>query len=149
MILILTPQDLLYFIYLFYFSIDQLSDLSNPQWPRRSSTSGPLLHPWRFKRKEEYKKLKPDKIVKKLVCLIDEPPDHSDNELVPYYALQEDMILVKGYCNFSTSSTETDIRKEISELVQQRFPLITTAFFDFVRRERNTIITPVVKLSHK
>ena len=33
--------------------------------------------------------------------------------------------------------------------MEQRFPLITPKFFDFVKRERNTITTPVVKNSHK
>jgi hypothetical protein len=59
------------------------------------------------------------------------------------------MILVRGYCDLSTTYTEAEMRREISETFEQRFPLMTPTFFDFVKRERNIIITPVVKLSHK
>ena len=130
---------------------DRSPAISNPPWPKRASTSGHSSHPWRFKkRKEDSKKPKPGKIVTKQICLIDGPPgEHNDNELIPDYTLWDDMILVKGYCDFSTSYTESEIQKEISETLEQRFPLITPKFFDFVKRERNTITTPVVKNSHK
>ena len=85
----------------------------------------------------------------KQICLIDAPPYHADSELIPDYALGDDMILVKGYCDFSTSYTESEIRTEISETLQHKFPLITLTFFDFVKRERNTIVMPVVKSSHR
>ena len=72
----------------------------------------------------------------KQICLIDAPPYHADSKLIPDYALEDDMILVKGYCDFSTSYTESEVRTEISETLQQKFPLITQTFFDFVKRER-------------
>ena len=131
---------------------DRSLAISNPQWPKRASTStsGHSSHPWRFKKKkEDSKKPKPGKILTKQICLIDAPPYHPDSELIPDYALGDDMILVKGYCYFSTSYTESEIRTEISETLQQKFPLITPTFFNFVKRERNTIVTPVVKSSHK
>ncbi len=123
---------------------------NNPPTSKRASTSGNSFHPWRFKKSKESKKTKQGRVVTKSVCLIDKPPDHDDiNQYVPDYTLGCDMILVKGYCDLSTSYTEAEIRREISETFEQRFPLMTPTFFDFVKRERNTIITPVVKLSHK
>jgi hypothetical protein len=122
---------------------------NNPPTPKRASTSGNSFHPWRFKKKKESKKTVQGRVVTKSIFLIDEPPDHDNNQCVPDYTLECDMILVKGYCDLSTTYTEAEIRREISETFEQRFPLMTPTFFDFVKRERNTIITPVVKLSHK
>ena len=48
-----------------------------------------------------------------------------------------------------TSYCEQDIRKEIVEMLQQKFPAMTAGLFDFVKRERNRVVTPVVKPSHK
>ena len=33
--------------------------------------------------------------------------------------------------------------------MQQKFPAITEGLFDFVKRERNLVVTPVVKPTHK
>ena len=59
------------------------------------------------------------------------------------------MVILKGYCDIGTTYSEADIRKEISETLQQRFPAITSGLFDFVKRERNRVVTPVVESSHK
>lgn len=124
---------------------------NNSPWPKRPSTGGNPSHPWRFKKskKESNKKPKVGQVVTKSICLIDEPPDSDTNDTVPDYTLVDDMVLLKGYCDIATTYTEAEIRKEISETLQQRFPLMTPRFFDFVKRERNTITTPVVKPSHK
>jgi hypothetical protein len=106
-------------------------------------------HPWRFKKTKT--KAKPNQIVTKSVCLLDAPPDEFDDGCctIPDYSLVDDMIILKGYCDLGTSYSEADIRKEISEILQQKFPAITTGLFDFVKRERNRVVTPVVKATHK
>ena len=58
------------------------------------------------------------------------------------------MIILKNYCDLGTSYSEADIWKEISEILQQKFPAITTRLFDFVKRERNRVVTPVVNVTH-
>lgn len=64
-------------------------------------------------------------MITKSVCLLDTPHnfDESDEESVnnPDYALVDDMILVKGFCGIGTSYFEQDIRKEIAEMLQQKF----------------------------
>lgn len=82
----------------------------------------------------------------KQIYLIDGPPDHADSQLIPNYASGDDVILVKGYCDFFPSYTEHEIRKEISKTLQQKFPLITLTIFYFVKRVRSTIVTPVAKI---
>ena len=86
-----------------------------------------FFHPWRFKKKES-KKTVQGRVVTKSIFLIDEPPDHDNNQCVPDYTLECDMILVKGYCDLSTTYTEAEIRREISETFEQRFPLMTPTF---------------------
>ena len=44
------------------------------------------------------------------------------------------MILVKGFCDIGTSQCEQDIRKEIFEMLQQKFAALTAGLFDFVKK---------------
>ena len=58
------------------------------------------------------------------------------------------MILVKGEFDLLTGADEQTIRQEVKDLFKVKFPLISETDFDFVKRERNTILTPVVKEHH-
>ena len=120
--------------------------------PKRPATKSSPYHPWRFKKTKT--KTRPNQMITKSVCLLDTPPnfDEMDDESsvnIPDYPLVNDMILIKGYCDIGTSYCEQDIRKEIAEILQQKFPAITEGLFDFVKRERNLVVTPVVKPTHK
>jgi hypothetical protein len=59
------------------------------------------------------------------------------------------MILVKGECDLKSSYSENEIRSELTDLFKVKLPLITKKDFDFVRHERNTITTPIVKADHQ
>ena len=75
----------------------------------------------------------------------DEKEDDSQND---EYTLKEEMILVKGEFDLLTGADEQTIRQELKDLFKVKFPLISETDFDFVKRERNTILTPVVKENH-
>ena len=59
------------------------------------------------------------------------------------------MILVKGECDLKSTDSEDEIRAELTSLFKVKLPLITKKDFDFVRRERNIITTPIVKAEHQ
>ncbi|KAJ7354986.1 G2 M-phase specific E3 ubiquitin protein ligase [Desmophyllum pertusum] len=109
-------------------------------------------HPLR-KRKAPATKLKVQ-VVPKTVYLLDkviheadsdeEDANHHDQE----YIIKEEMILVKGEFDLLTGAEEQSIREELKEVFRIKYPLISGKDFDFVKRDRNTITTPVVKENH-
>lgn len=100
-------------------------------------------HSLRFKKKA--KQSTKVQVVPKSVYLLQEPDIDADEE----YSLIDNMIVIKGQCDFYPDYSEEDIRSELVSLFKTKLPLITSRDFDFVRRERNTISVPVVKENHK
>ena len=45
------------------------------------------------------------------------------------------MILLKGYFELGAGQSESEIRKSITEVLEQRFPFVRPDHFDFVKRE--------------
>lgn len=80
----------------------------------------------------------------KAVHLLDKPEDLDENGFVPDYPVTDDMILLKGYFELGTGQSESEIRESITEVLKQRFPFVRPDHFDFVKRERNKVTTPVV-----
>ena len=74
----------------------------------------------------------------------DEEEDDSQND---EYTIKEEMILVKREFDLLTDADEQTICQE-QDLFKVKFPLISDTDFDFVKRKRNTILTPVVKENH-
>ena len=74
----------------------------------------------------------------------DEEEDDSQND---EYTIKEEMILVKREFDLLTGADEQTISQE-GDLFKVKFPLISDTDFDFVKRKRNTILTPVVKENH-
>ena len=74
----------------------------------------------------------------------DEEEDDSQND---EYTIKEEMILVKREFDLLTGADEQTICQE-RDLFKVKFPLISDTDFDFVKRKRNTILTPVVKENH-
>lgn len=70
-----------------------------------------------------------------------------ENGFVPDYAVTDDMVLLKGYFELGTGHSESEIRESITEVLKQRFPFVRPEHFDFVKRERNKVTTPVVNKS--
>ena len=78
----------------------------------------------------------------------DDEEDLEDDSQNDEYTIKEEMILVKGEFDLLTGADEQAIRQELKDLFKVKFPLISETDFDFVKRERNTILTPVVKENH-
>ena len=55
---------------------------------------------------------------------------------------------MKGEFDLLTGADEQTFRQELKDLFKVKFPLISETDFNFVKRERNTILTPVVKENH-
>lgn len=122
--------------------------MSAPALDRSTSLTG---HPLR-KRKAPASRQKAH-VVPKTVFLLDEVKINVDDEEEDAgeneeYIIKEEMILVKGEFDLLTGANEQTIRQELKELFKVKFPLISENDFDFVKRERNTILSPVVKENH-
>lgn len=121
---------------------------------RPANTTTAPGHPWRFK-KGKQKMPKQQEFTPKAIHLLDmyTPPCDSDeepgcsNQFVPDYTLKDEDVLLKGYFELGNAQSEVEIRESICEVLRQRFPLIECQHFDFVKRDRNKIITPVVNKS--
>ena len=114
---------------------------------RSTSVTG---HPLR-KRKAPASKQKTE-VVPKTVFLLDQGnlniDDEEEGQNDDEYVIKEEMILVKGEFDLLAGADEQSIRQELKEIFKIKFPLISVKDFDFVKRERNTIVTPVVKENH-
>ena len=74
--------------------------------------------------------------------------DGEDIEEDHEYVIKDEMILLKGEFDLECDGDEASIRSELKKVFLSKFPQITAKDFDFVRRDRNTISTPVVKEGH-
>ena len=105
-------------------------------------------HPWRFK-KGKSKNVKQEFHPKAIHVL--EKPEYDllaeEGSYVPDYAVNDNMILLKGYIELGTGQSEREIRQSITDVLKQRFPFLRPEHFDFVKRERNKVTTPVVSKS--
>ena len=100
-------------------------------------------HNWRSRKKSTGLCKAPKTVVKSVYLL--EESDVPEEE----YSLLDDMILLKGQCELPPNFDEKQIRNELVSLFVTKFPYISAADFDFVKRERNTVSKPIVKESHK
>lgn len=132
------------------------SSLNRPVTSQLTSKRPVPGHPLRFSGKKAKPKKNPVtvQVVPKTVYLIDSTIDVNDdgdcgNVSENDYSLTDSMILVKGECDLKSTYTEDDIRSELTDLFKVKLPLISKKDFDFVRRERNSITTPVVKPGHQ
>ena len=114
---------------------------------RPASTSN---HPWRFK-KGKSKNVKQE-FHPKAIYVLEKPEydllaEYGSYMYVPDYAVNDNMILLKGYIELGTGQSEHEIRQSITNVLKQRFPFVRPQHFDFVKRERNNVTTPVVSKS--
>ena len=109
----------------------------------KRTASATNQHPWRFKKSKQ--KSQKQEFHPKAIHLLDKADE--DNGLVPDYTVTEEMILLKGYFELGTGQSEGEIRESITEVLKQRFPFVRPDHFDFVKRERNKVTTPVVSKS--
>ena len=64
------------------------------------------------------------------------------------YSVSNDMVLLKGEFDLITNHKEEDLRKELEAVFSRKFPSITMYDFEFVKRDRNIVSTPVVNFVH-
>ena len=65
------------------------------------------------------------------------------------YTVFYDMTILKGEFDLISNHKEQDIRGELEAVFSRKFPSITRHDFEFVKRNRNVISTPVVKEGHQ
>ena len=82
--------------------------------------------------------------IPKSVYLLDEPDPDDDEE----YNLTDSMIILKGECDLYCNADENSIRSELVKLFKTKLAFIGNIDFDFVRRDRNTISSSLVKEDH-
>ena len=83
--------------------------------------------------------------------LLDKPSD--DMEISPDgdyedYSITDEMVLLKGEFDLVSNQKEEDIRRELEGIFKRKYPCINMYDFEFVKRDRHTISTPVVKEAH-
>ena len=59
------------------------------------------------------------------------------------------MVLLKGEFDLVSNHNEDNIRRELEGIFSRKFPGITMYDFEFVKRDRNIVSTPVVKKGHQ
>lgn len=53
------------------------------------------------------------------------------------------MVLLKGFVTLSQEDKTCEIEEKITSLFKSKFPLISSNQYDYVKRERNKICTPM------
>ena len=105
-------------------------------------------HPWRISSSKKKKKGNQKvQIHPKEIHLLDMPNVDSaegKSKCADSYVISDEMVLLKGFVELGTEQKEDEIRNSIMELLVQRFPLTKPNNFDFVKRERNRLIIPLV-----
>ena len=82
--------------------------------------------------------------IPKSAYLLDEPDLEDDEE----YSLAGSMIILKGKCDLYCDADENGIGSELVKLFKTKLAFVTNIDFDFVRRDRSTISSPLVKKGH-
>ena len=112
---------------------------------RSSSAPG---HSWRSKKSKSAK----IQSIPKTVWLLDKPSEEveigTDGEFEDY-PVTDDVVLLKGEFDLVSNHKEENIRRELEGIFSLKFPGITMHDFEFVKRDRNIISTPVVKKGHQ
>ena len=53
--------------------------------------------------------------------------------------------MLKGYVNINPAETDLQIRSKLTALFTKKFPAITAADYEYVKRDRSVISTPVTQ----
>lgn len=128
-------------------SANSLNDTGSTSFSGTKRSSSALGHSWRFKKSKAVK----IQTIPKTVWLLDKPND--DVEISPDgdcedYSITDEMVLLKGEFDLVSNQKEEDIRRELEGIFKRKYPCINMYDFDFVKRDRHTISTPVVKEAH-
>ena len=123
--------------------------------PKRSFNSAPG-HPFRpLKKKKGDSRALGNPIPKSVHLLEKAAPDDDNDDGEGDYSGQgtlsyrENMVVLKGEFDLTPGHSEDEVRSELVEVFKTKFKLITKFDFDFVKRERSSVIVPAVKPGHK
>lgn len=64
-------------------------------------------------------------------------------------SFRDSMVVLKGEFDLVSDHTEDQIRQELTDVFRTKLPLIGKNDFEFVKRDRQTIVRPAVKQGHK
>ena len=142
-------------------SVNDLNNAFAGQTTGRSSNLGPSSRPaikrqnipghWNRPKKTKQEKTKHVQSIPKTVWLLERPDDDvqiTDDGCYGDYALNDDSVLVKAEIDLKSDQNEDAIRGELQTVFEKRYPGIGLCDFEFVKRERNVITTPIVKDNH-
>lgn len=62
---------------------------------------------------------------------------------------RDSMVILKGEFDLVSGHTEDQIRQELVDVFKTKLPLVGRNDFEFVKRNRQTIVRPAVKQGHK
>ena len=103
-------------------------------------------------KKTKQEKTKHVQSIPKTVWLLERPDDDyvqiTDDGCYSDYALTYDSVLLKAEIDLKSDQNEDAIRGELQTVFEKRYPGIGLCDFEFVKRERNVITTPIVKDNH-
>ena len=122
--------------------------------PKRSFNSAPG-HPLRpLKKKKGDSRALGNPIPKSVHLLEKATPDDDDDGEGDYSgqrtkSYRENMVVLKGEFDLIPGHSEDEVRSELVEVFKTKFKLISKFDFDFVKRERSSVIVPAVKPGHK
>ena len=107
---------------------------------------------WNRPKKSKQEKTKHVQWIPKTVWLLERPDDDdvqiTDDGCYSDYALTDDSVLLKAEIDLKSDQNEGAIRGELQTVFEKRYPGIGLCDFEFVKRERNVITTPIVKDNH-
>ncbi|CAH3153299.1 unnamed protein product, partial [Porites lobata] len=107
---------------------------------------------WNRPKKTKQKKTKPVQSIPKTFLVIlnaaDDDFEITDDGCYSDYAITEDSVLLKAEIDLKSDQTEQAIRGELKAVFEKRYPDIGLYDFEFVKRERNVLITTIVKDNH-
>jgi len=112
---------------------------------------------WNRPKKTKQEKTKQEKTkhaqsIPKTGWLLERPDDDdveiTDDGCYSDYALTDVSVLLKAEIDLKSDQNEDVIRGKLQTVFEKRYPGIGLCDFEFVKRERNVITTPIVKDNH-
>ena len=77
------------------------------------------------------------------VVLVSTPVDYDDEEPGETMLLSEEVIVLRGFLQIYSNASESDIRKSICDVVNQKYPLVSSNDFEFMKANRRKLTKPI------
>ena len=73
--------------------------------------------------------------------LVDAEDEEDDFSMTT--VISDETVLLRGFVQIRSDATENDIRREISEAIQIKYPLVTATDIEFLKANRKKLMKPV------